>query len=240
MSSGSALAGTVALVTGVGRAGQAGETVAQAFADAGAVVCIVSRNAQQVAERAAVLADRGATVHGFGCDLTDPGAVADLAARVTPLAPHGIASLVNLAGGYASDGTVAETSAETWHRLHSINLTTAFVCTRVFLPLVRRAEGSIVFFSSAAAMPGATVAGMGAYAAAKSGIIMLMRAVAAEERDTGVRANAIAPTSIRTETNLKAMGERVRYVSREAVAEWVLWLCSPRSRPLSGQVFRLG
>src|SRR5690554_3363227 len=81
MSSGSALAGTVALVTGVGRAGQAGETVAQAFADAGAVVCIVSRNAQQVAERAAVLADRGATVHGFGCDLTDPGAVADLAAR---------------------------------------------------------------------------------------------------------------------------------------------------------------
>ncbi|HEX7122575.1 MAG TPA: SDR family oxidoreductase [Gemmatimonadaceae bacterium] len=234
------LAGTVALVTGVGRAGQAGETVAQAFADLGAVICIVSRDPQQVADRTAALRGRGATAHGFACDLTDPAAVADLVAQVTPLAPDGIASLVNLAGGYASDGTVAETAAASWQHMFSINLTTAFVCTRAFLPLVRRAQGSIVFFSSAAALPGATVSGMAAYAAAKSGVITLMRAVAAEEREAGVRANAIAPTSIRTESNLKAMGERARYVSREAVADWVLWLCSPRSRPLTGQVFRLG
>lgn len=240
MTTNSDLAGTIALVTGVGRAGQAGETVAQAFADAGATVCIVSRDPAQVAARTADLVARGATAHGFACDLTDPAAVADLAARVTPLAPNGIASLVNLAGGYASGGPVAATTADTWHHLFAINLTTAFICTRVFLPLVRRASGSIVFFASSTALPGAGVAKMGAYAAAKSGVITLMRAVSAEEREAGVRANAIAPTNIRTETNLRAMGEQVHYVSRESVAEWVLWLCTSRSAPATGQVFRLG
>jgi NAD(P)-dependent dehydrogenase (short-subunit alcohol dehydrogenase family) len=80
---------------------------------------------------------------------------------------------------------------------------------------------------------------MSAYAAAKSGVLALMRAVAAEERARGVRANAVAPTAIRTRDNLEAMGEGVRYVERESVADVVLWLCSPAARNVSGQVFKL-
>ena len=71
-------------------------------------------------------------------------------------------------------------------------------------------------------------------------MITLMRAVAAEERESGVRANALAPTSIRTAANIDSMGENARYVERETVADWVLWLASPRSGPVTGQVFRLG
>jgi NAD(P)-dependent dehydrogenase (short-subunit alcohol dehydrogenase family) len=81
---------------------------------------------------------------------------------------------------------------------------------------------------------------MAAYAAAKSGVLALMRAVAEEERATGVRANALAPTAIRTAANLDSMGENVRYVEREEVADAVLFLCSDGASAISGQVIRLG
>jgi NAD(P)-dependent dehydrogenase (short-subunit alcohol dehydrogenase family) len=125
-------------------------------------------------------------------------------------------------------------------KLFAINLTTAFVATRAFLPLVRQARGSMVYFASAAALPGASVARMSAYAAAKGGVVTLMRAVAAEEKAHGVRANALAPQAIRTDQNLSSMGEDHQYVERETVAAWVLWLCSIASGPISGQVIRLG
>jgi NAD(P)-dependent dehydrogenase (short-subunit alcohol dehydrogenase family) len=67
-----------------------------------------------------------------------------------------------------------------------------------------------------------------------------MRAVASEEKANGVRANAIAPTAIRTNQNLESMGDKQNYVERETIAAWVLWLCSAESGPVNGQVIRLG
>jgi 3-oxoacyl-[acyl-carrier protein] reductase len=98
----------------------------------------------------------------------------------------------------------------------------------------------VVFFASASALPGAAVSRLSAYTAAKGGVITLMRAVASEERDYGVRANALAPTSIRTKSNLSSMGEQTNYVSRETIADWVMWLCSSSSGPVSGQVIKVG
>jgi NAD(P)-dependent dehydrogenase (short-subunit alcohol dehydrogenase family) len=83
------------------------------------------------------------------------------------------------------------------------------------------------------------VANISAYAVAKSGVVTLMRAVAQEERDTGVRANALAPTSIRTATNVAAMGEKVRYVERDEVAAAVAYLCSDEASAITGQVIAL-
>ena len=104
---------------------------------------------------------------------------------------------------------------------------------------MRAGRGSIVFFASAAALPGSKPKGIAAYAAAKSGVLALMRAVAEEERPHGVRANAIAPTSIRTTANLASMGESTRYVEREQVAEVVTWLCSEEASAVSGQVIAM-
>jgi NAD(P)-dependent dehydrogenase (short-subunit alcohol dehydrogenase family) len=97
-----------------------------------------------------------------------------------------------------------------------------------------------VYFASAAALPGSAVGGMAAYATAKSGVVALMRAVASDERAHHVRANAVAPTSIRTAENIKAMGEQTNYVTREAVASTVCWLCSADASAVTGQVIRLG
>jgi NAD(P)-dependent dehydrogenase (short-subunit alcohol dehydrogenase family) len=121
----------------------------------------------------------------------------------------------------------------------AINLTTAYVATRAFLPALRRRRGAVVYFASAAALAGASIGGTAAYAAAKSGVVALMRAVSQKERGAGVRANAVAPTSIRTAENVASMGDTERYVERAEVAEVVAWLCSDAASAVTGQVIRL-
>ena len=163
-----------------------------------------------------------------------------MARQVASLSPSGVNAVVHMAGGYVEGAPVADTDPATWHKLIAINLTTAFVATRAFVPLVRQARGTMVYFASSAALPGAPVANASAYATAKGGVVTLMRAVAAEEKKAGVRANALAPQAIRTDTNLASMGEDKQYVERETIAAWVLWLASAASGPISGQVIRLG
>ena len=136
-------------------------------------------------------------------------------------------------------GPVAESAPEVLQQQLAINLTTSYLATRAFLPLLRPARGSVVFFGSAAALPGRAGAKLSGYVAAKSAVLALMRAVAAEERAAGVRANAVAPGSVRTATNVAAMGEQGPYIEREAVADAVLFLCSDAARGVSGETIRL-
>ena len=83
-----------------------------------------------------------------------PTSVASLAERFG--ANHGdeLHALVHMAGGFAMSGPVAESALDVWNRQIAINLTTAFLTTRAFLPLLRRARGSIVLFASQPALPG--------------------------------------------------------------------------------------
>jgi len=231
--------GKVVVVTGVGRAGQAGEAIARAFAEDGASIVAIDRNPDDVEARATELRDAGHSALAFPCDLTDQAQV-DAVARTIAASHNGrIDALVNAAGGFAMSGPLAESDAAVWHRQFAINLTTAYLATRALLPLLRPTRGAIVYFTSAAALPGASVKRMAAYAAAKSGVIALMRAVAQEERDTGVRSNAVAPTAIRTAMNLESMGDAVRYVEREEVARTVMFLCSSAASAVTGQVVEL-
>lgn len=121
----------------------------------------------------------------------------------------------------------------------TINLTTAYLVTRSFLPFLRAAKGAVLYFSSESALPGAKIGAIGAYAVAKSGVATLMRAVAQAEHQNGVRANAIAPSSIRTAANLESMGSDAPYIEREEVASTVLYLCSSASSAVNGQLIAL-
>lgn len=232
--------GRVLVLAGAGRRGQMGEAVARCAGERGARVILIERNPDTARELISYLKSEGIDAWFHTCDLTDPVSTAAVAGEILSHNPDGVHGLVHLAGGFASSGPVADVDLVAWRRQLDNNLTTALVATRAFLPLLRKASGSIVYFSSATALPGAAVAGVSAYAIAKSGVATLMRAVASEEREHGVRANALAPTNIRTAANLSAMGESVRYVEREAVAEWVLFLVSDASAAASGQVIRLG
>ena len=227
------------VLTGVGREGQVGEVVARAFAEEGATLVLIDRDEREVTERALVLQRLGFPAVGETCDLTDDAQVRALAGDVATRHGGRIDALINMAGGFAMSGSVDESDPAAWRRQLDINLVTAYLATRAFLPLLRAARGATVYFASAAALPGAPTGNMSAYVAAKSGVLALMHAVAQEERDTGVRANAVAPTSIRTAANLAAMDADVRYVEREQVAATVLFLCSDASSAITGQILRL-
>lgn len=227
------------LLTGAGREGQVGEIVARTLADAGATVLLVDRTAETARARATALSAAGFRASSFGCDLADAGAVDALVDRVRTQHGDQLSALVHVAGGFALSGSLPDSDVESWHRMITINLTTAYLVTRAFLPLLRAGRGSIVYFASEAALPGANVAGVAAYAAAKSGVVALMRAVAQSERANRVRANALAPTSIRTAANMHSMGEGVRYIEREQVASAVAYLCSDAASAVTGQVIAL-
>lgn len=233
------LSTSTVLLTGVGAAGQVGEVVASAFAKLDASLILVDRRADKAEARADALAQDGRRARGYGCDLANPDAVAALANTVRRDHGDALYALVHMAGGFAVSGPVAESTDELWDRQLTINLKTAYVTARAFLPMLRRGRGSIVFFASPAALPGGSGARIAAYAAAKSGVVALMKAIAAEERDQGVRANALAPNAIRTASNLRAMGTDARYVEREQVADAVVFLCSPQASAISGVVVPL-
>lgn len=226
------------LVTGIGRAGQVGPAVAGAFARAGASVLLVAHDLALAEDRAREIREAGFRASAFGCDLTDSAAVEELARRVAREQAPRLDALVNVAGGFGVTGPLAESEPAAFQRQFDINVTTAYLATRAFLPSIRAARGSIVFFASEAALPGGSVAGLAAYAAAKSAVVSLTRAVAQDEAPHGVRANAVAPGAMRTATNLATMGN-VRFVELEDVASVVMFLCSDVARAVTGQVVRL-
>ena len=136
-------------------------------------------------------------------------------------------------------GPVADADPTLWDLQFTINLRTAFITTREFLPLLRNGGGSIVYFAAAAALPGAPTANMSAYVASKAALLAFMKTVAEEESVNGVRCNAIAPTSMRTSTNQTAMGANADYVELEDVASTVGFLISGEAAAVTGQVIRL-
>jgi NAD(P)-dependent dehydrogenase (short-subunit alcohol dehydrogenase family) len=233
------LSGRSVVLTGVGREGQVGEVVARAFAERGARVYLVDRTGDEARARSDVLNAAGLRSAALSADLSDPAAVDALAARVRDATSGRVHALVHLAGGFAASGPVADSDPAAWTRQLTINFTTAYLTARAFLPLLRATKGALVFFGSEAALPGARVSGIAAYAAAKGAVLTLMQAIAQEERDNGVRANALAPAAIRTAANLAEMGADAAYVTREAVADVVVWLCSDAARAVTGQVVRV-
>jgi NAD(P)-dependent dehydrogenase (short-subunit alcohol dehydrogenase family) len=213
--------------------------VAAALAARGDTVLLVSRSEDEVRARAAELVASGASAHGYGCDLSDTAAVEQLARRVRSERGDKLDALVNLAGGFAMSGPLAESDPAVVARQMQINFTTAYLATRAFFPLVRAARGSVVFFASEAVLEGSRTSGTAGYAAAKSAVVALMRSAADEGRELGVRANALAPAAIRTATNESSMGSNTKYVEREDVAAAVAFLCSPAARAITGQLIRL-
>ncbi len=234
------LAGKVAVLTGVSKPGQVGDAVARHLAERGVAVALIDRTGVDAEARARELRDAGLSAMSYHADLTN-AAQLDAVSQSVRGEFGGIDALVNIAGGFAMSGKVSDSDPEAWARQLGIGLTTAYLTTRAFLPLLRQRRGAVVFFASAAALPDGKVAEMSAYAVSKAGVLTLMRSVAQEERDTGVRSNALAPTSIRTATNVESMGENARYVEREQVADAVEFLCfSNASRAINGQVIKLG
>jgi NAD(P)-dependent dehydrogenase (short-subunit alcohol dehydrogenase family) len=217
----------VAIITGVGNAGQVGFAIAQTFVQAGArlVITGLSDDVEQLAERL------GADVRGVRADLTRPDDAARVVATAIDLYGR-IDTLINVAGGLGVIKSVEETSVHEWAREFERNATTAFIMSRAALPHLRATHGSIVNFASPAASR--APARLAAYSAAKAAVQALTRSLALEERDHGVRVNAIAPGMIDTAQNRAEAGDQTAFVARDDIAALTLFLAGPAGAALNG------
>ena len=97
-----------------------------------------------------------------------------------------------------------------WRRVLGVNLDSAFFCIKAFLPgMKQRHRGNVITMSSAAARRPTAQSPM-AYAAAKAGIELLTREIAAQAGSSGVRANCLAPETILTERNQRLIPEAIQ------------------------------
>jgi len=230
------LSGRSVVITGVGRAGQLGEAVAAAFSARGARLFLVDRHDAEAQGRADALLAAGGRAAALVADLGDERQVQALAERVRGATGGRLHAVVHLAGGFAASGPVIDSDPAVWSSQFALHATTAYLAARAFLPQLRAAKGALVFLASEAVLPGGASAGLSAYAAAKGAVVTLMRAIAQEEATSGVRANALAPSAIRTAANVASLPAGTPMVSREAVADVIVWLCSEEARAVTGQL----
>lgn len=189
------LRGRTALVTGSSRG--IGSGIATALATAGATVVVNGRDPEAVERKVASLRDAGGTAYGVVADVTDPDAVDRLRDEaVAQAGPVGL--LVANAGGQGAPASITELTLEQWRSTMDANLTSAFLTLRAFLPgMLERVEGSVVAIASTAGRRPSPASP--AYGAANAGLLMLVRQAALQVAGHGVRINAIAPGSVRTE-----------------------------------------
>jgi len=167
-----------------------------------------------------------------GVDLTDPASAAQAIDAV--VARFGrLDALLNIAGGFIWQTT--DDAAPAWDKMHALNVTTALNATRAALPHLKASpEGRIVNVGANGALKSA--AGMGAYAASKSGVHRLTESLAEELKSTSVTVNAVLPSILDTAQNRADMpdADPAKWVAPADLARVILFLASPESRAVTG------
>jgi 3-oxoacyl-[acyl-carrier protein] reductase len=191
------------LVTGGSRG--IGATTARAFAAQGAKVCTVGRDQAALQGVVAGITAAGGTAIAVAADVTDSTALGHLREK-TEARLGRVDVLAAFAGGQGAPVPTPELTEQRWRQVLDSELTSAFLTIQTFLPaMLDRGSGSILTMSSAAGRQ-PSQANL-AYGVANAGLVMLTRHLATspprhlatEIGPHGVRINALAPSSIRTE-----------------------------------------
>ncbi len=237
------LTGKIALVTGASRG--IGAQIAKSLAECGAAVII---NYNGSADKAQAVADEiysaGGKAEIYPCNVADFAACGEMIQAIVK--KHGrLDILVNYAG-ITKDGLLMKMSEEEFDQVISVNLKGAFQtirhASRYFL---KQRSGKIINISSVSGILGN--AGQANYASSKAGMIGLTKSVARELASRGITVNAIAPGMIATDMT-DAMAQEAREKMTEAiplgrmgtpedVANMAVFLASPKSDYITGQVF---
>ncbi|HLZ02901.1 MAG TPA: SDR family NAD(P)-dependent oxidoreductase [Bradyrhizobium sp.] len=188
------LTGKRALVIGAAKGiGQAG---CFGLASHGAHVVCGDIDMANARETAATIKAAGHSAEALHVDLSDAKSIADAAAAV------GAPDVLVVTPAINVRKRLVDISDDEFDRVIGLNLKGAFRAFRAFAPrMAARGGGSIIAFSSVRAM--VVEPGQGVYAATKAGTLQMVRALAAEFGERGVRANVIAPGVVETPLTLQ-------------------------------------
>ena len=236
------MGGRVALVTGASRG--IGRACAVALAaDGHRVAVCYGHDAEGAEETAAAIEAAGGEAVVVAADVCDPAAVDAAFGRAEEA--FGRVEVVVANAGITRDGLFLRMTDDQWGAVVRTNLDGAFHTIRRAAPGMLRARfGRIVAVGSVAGLSGS--GGQANYAAAKAGLVGLVRAVARELASRNVTANVVAPGPITTgmtdalsDERRQEMAGQVplgRFGSAEEVAAVVAFLCSDAAGYVTGAV----
>ncbi|HEX8921970.1 MAG TPA: glucose 1-dehydrogenase [Pyrinomonadaceae bacterium] len=243
------LEGKVAIVTGA--TSGIGRATALRFAQAGARVALVGRNAQALKGVAGEIQLNGGEALAIRADVT----VQPIARRIIAQTVEqfgGIDVLVNAAGHLVS-GTIEETTLATWDSMMNVNLRAVFNLMQQALPHLVERRGSVVNVSSVTGLR--AFPGVLAYCVSKAGLDQLTRCAALELASKGVRVNAVNPGVVVTEIHRRGGMSQKEYKaflerSKEThplgrvgqpyeIAELILYLASERASWITGATYSI-
>jgi NAD(P)-dependent dehydrogenase (short-subunit alcohol dehydrogenase family) len=240
------IAGRRVLVTGGGSG--AGADVALGFARAGAAEVVIC--GRRVAALEATAAQHPA-IRALACDVTDEASVQDLFRQA------GRVDIVIANAGQADSAPFARTTLDQWNAMLAVNLTGVFLTFREGL---RQFDGwgRLVAVASTAGLKG--YAKVAPYAAAKHGVVGIVRSLALEVARGPVTVNAICPgfldtpmtdhsiqviaektgrTLAEARAALEGMSPQNRLYRPDEVTAAALWLCGPGTDGVNGQAISI-
>ena len=236
--------GKAALITGASKG--LGKAMALALAEAGANLALVSRDLGKLMETASAVRACGVQAEAIRADVTDEMQVSVVEKKVE--ARFGkLQILINNAGINVRKPVTDLTLIE-WRSVLDTNLTSVFLMCRAFVPLMKgQGYGRILNLTSImshVALPGRT-----AYAASKTGLLGLTKALALELAPEKITVNGISPGPFATEMN-KPLIENAelsaQFLSKIPLGEWgrpedigqlAVYLCSDAASFVTGTDF---
>lgn len=186
--------GRVAVVTGA--ASGIGLGVTERFLKEGMKVVLADVEKSSLDRECARLSKAGGDVLGVVCDVRDPEAVKDLAART--LSHYGAVHVVFNNAGVGPAGPMLDTTAEDWRWCVDVNLLGVAYGVIAFGPIMKAAgEGHIINTASEAGHVSSAVLGM--YTATKHAVVGLSESLFRELEGTGVSVHCLCPNLVRTQ-----------------------------------------
>ena len=215
-----------------GGTGALGTAVVGALIDAGAA-CHVPYRSEDEAQRFRHRDSKQVSLVALG-DLSDEAAVNTFYAGIAKLWAS-----IHIAGGFAFAPIEKSDKALLMGQIES-NLVSAYLCSRAAVSAFRQAGGGgrIVNIAARPALEPRTGASMTAYTASKAGLAALTQALAEEVVKDGILVNAVAPSTMDTAANRKAMpkADFSAWPKVEEVAATILFLASPENAVTRGAI----